>query len=68
MKLPKLDPHNPVVIDRVVERIRRMTPEEMLAFLNYRTPGIEETDMTGMMSEQTEPALPIPAKPRVTSG
>ena len=29
-----------------------MTPEEALAFLMYRTPGVEETDMTGMFSQE----------------
>jgi hypothetical protein len=50
----RLDPHSKEVIDAVVERIRRMTPEEAWAFLTYRTPGIEETDMTGMFSNGKE--------------
>jgi hypothetical protein len=50
MKLKKLDPHSPEVLDAVAEMIRQMTPEEALAFLTYKTPGIEETDMTGMFS------------------
>ena len=54
MKLKKLDPNSPEVIERVVEMIRRMTPEEALAFLNYRTPGVPETDMTGMYSKPPE--------------
>ena len=37
-----------------MERVSRMTPEEAVAFLTYRTPGIEETDMTGMFSEHPE--------------
>jgi len=45
-----LDPHSPEVIQAVLERVRKMTPEEALAFLKYRTPGIEETDMTGMLT------------------
>jgi hypothetical protein len=55
MKLKKLNPHSPEVIDAAVEMIRRMTPEEALAFLTYRTPGVEETDMTRMFSERPEP-------------
>ena len=47
MKRKKRDPHSPEVIAEALAMIRRMTPEEALAFLTYRTPGIEETDMTG---------------------
>lgn len=54
MKLKNVDPFSPEVTARVLERIRRMTPEEALAFLNYRTPGIEETDMTGMYSHPAD--------------
>ena len=50
MKLKKRDPHDPEVIAEVVEMIRKMTPEEALAFLTYRTPGVQETDMTGILS------------------
>lgn len=50
-----LDPHSPEVIQAVLERVRKMTPEEALAFLKYRTPGIEETDMTGMLTEVQTP-------------
>ena len=52
MKLKKRDPHSPEVVQEVVEMIQRMTPEEALAFLMYRTPGVEETDMTGMFSQE----------------
>ena len=55
MKLKKLDPNSPEVIDAAVEMIRKMTPEEALAFLTYRTPGVEETDMTGMLSNGQTP-------------
>ena len=58
----RLDPNSPEVIDAAVERIRRMTPEEALAFLTYRTPGIEETDMTGMFSNGEAPKRPARAK------
>ena len=53
MKLKKRNPHSPEVVQEVVEMIQRMTPEEALAFLTYRTPGVEETDMTGMFSQET---------------
>ncbi|MCW3054707.1 MAG: hypothetical protein JWN14_3877 [Chthonomonadales bacterium] len=39
-----------------------MTPEEALAFLKYRTPGIEETDMTGMLSDVQEPKKTVRTK------
>ena len=42
---------NPEVIDAFVARIDRMTPEEVMEFLMRRTPGIEETDMTGMFAD-----------------
>ncbi len=32
---------------RAREFLASMTPEELLDFMEYRTPGIEETDMTG---------------------
>lgn len=32
---------------RAREFLRSMTPEELMDFMEYRTPGIEETDMTG---------------------
>lgn len=54
MKLKKLDPHSKQVTDAVVEMIRQMTPEEALEFFTYRTPGVEETDMTGMYSNVTK--------------
>ena len=38
-----LPPTHPEVTRRVIESIRQMTPEEAKAFLEYRTPGIEET-------------------------
>ena len=40
----KLDlPFNhPLVTERIVEHIRSMTPDEIIAFLEYRTPGIKE--------------------------
>ena len=67
MKLKKRNPHDPEVIAEVVEMIRQMTPEEALAFLTYRTPGIEETDMTGMLSNGQSPYKTAPAKHRATT-
>jgi hypothetical protein len=66
MKYKKRDPRNPEVIREAIEMIRQMTPEEALAFLKYRTPGIEETDMTGMLSNGQAPRKTVPVKPRVT--
>jgi len=50
-----LDPNSPEVIAAIAERISRMTPEELWTFLTYRTPGIEETNITGLF-----PIQPIP--------
>ena len=41
-----------------------MTPEEVIAFLEYRTPGIEETDMTGMFGRSTKNGRQAAAKRR----
>jgi hypothetical protein len=62
-----LDPNSPEVINAAVERIRRMTPEEKWAFLTYRTPGVEMTDMTGMFGDCEEPNRPVQAKRRAAS-
>ena len=62
MKLKKLSPHSPKVIDAVVARIERMTPEEALAFLLYKEPGIEETDMLGILGKPQEVCEPVPVK------
>jgi hypothetical protein len=37
-----LPPTHPEVTARVVEMIRSMTPDEALAFLEYRSPGVKE--------------------------
>ena len=50
MKYKKGDPRHPEVIKAAIEMVRQMTPEEAIAFFTYRTPGVEETDMTGMYS------------------
>ena len=67
MKLKKLDPNSPEVIDAAVEMIRKMTPEEALAFLTYRTPGIVETDMTGMLGNGRSPRTATRTKRRTSS-
>ena len=67
MKLTKGDPRDPIIIDAMVEMIRQMTPEEALAFLTYRTPGVEETDMTGMYSNGKSPQKALPTKRRVAA-
>ena len=67
MKLKKRSPHDPKVIAEAVEMIRQMTPEEALAFLTYRTPGIEETDMTGMLSNSQTSRKTLLAKDRVAA-
>ncbi len=63
MELKKLNPHSSEVIDAAVEMIRQMTPEEAWEFLTYRTPGVEETDMTGMFSKSRKTQKPIQSKP-----
>ncbi len=50
MKLKNRKPTDPEVTARILKRIDAMTPEEIVAFLEYRTPSVEETDMTGMFS------------------
>ena len=62
-----LSPHHPKVVQAAIEIIRQMTPEEALAFLKYRTPGIEETDMTGMFSDRPAPKRTARAKRRAVS-
>jgi hypothetical protein len=65
MKLKKGSPGDPKVTAAIVEFIRQMTPEEALAFLTYRTPGVEETDMTGMYSNGQSPRKSVSPKRRV---
>jgi hypothetical protein len=62
MPRKKFDPSDPDLIEQICADIRSMTPEEALAFLTYRTPGVPETDMTGMFSQTT--AQPEPRKER----
>lgn len=50
MEKLNLPPTHPEVTKRVLERIRQMTPEELLAMLEYREPGIPETDMNGELA------------------
>jgi hypothetical protein len=69
MKSKRLSPHSPEVIDAAVEMVRKMkmTPDEALEFLTYRTPGVEETDMTGMLRRGPSVGGAVPAKRRVAS-
>ena len=67
MKLKNRKPTDPEVTARILKRIDEMTPEEVMAFLEHRTPGIEETDMTGMFSNGQEPERPTRAKRRTTT-
>ena len=62
-----LSPHHPKVVQAALDMVRQMTPEEALAFLKYRTPGIEETDMTGMLSEVEKPQTTVPTKRRASA-
>lgn len=66
MPRKKFDPGDPNLIKRICEHIRSMTPEEAYAFLTYRTPGVPETDMTGMFSEQPVQRKSRPKRTRVT--
>lgn len=65
MKLKKGDPSDPKVTAAIIEMIQKMTPEEALAFLTYRTPGVEETDMTGMYSDCQSMRKTLPADPHL---
>ena len=67
MKLKKGNPGDPKVIAAMVEMIRQMTPEEALAFLTYRTPGVEETDMTGMFSNDLPSRKSASSKPPIST-
>lgn len=62
MKFKKGSPGDPKVTEAILERLRQMTPEELLAFVTYRTPGVEETDMTGMFSNDQSPQNPVSTK------
>ena len=67
MKLKKGSPGDPKVTEAILETLRKMTPEELLAFVTYRTPGVEETDMTGMFSNGQLPQKSVPTKSRVVA-
>lgn len=66
MKKRALDPNSPEVIDAVIEALKRMTSEELIAFLKWRPPGVEETDMTGQLGADFVPRQQnqTPLKPR----
>ena len=67
MSRKNLDPTDPKVMARILKRIEQMTPEQALAFLTYRRPGVEETDMTGMFSIHPETKRTVRAKRRPDS-
>ena len=67
MKYKKGDPRSPEVIQAAIEMVRQMTPEEAIAFFTYRTPGIEETDMTGMLSDDHSAPKNETSKPRTAA-
>lgn len=67
MKLKKGSPGDPKVTEAILETLRQMTPEELLAFVTYRTPGVEETDMTGMFSSHQSPQKSVPTKGRIAA-
>ena len=67
MKLKKGSPGDPKVMEAILETLRQMTPEELLAFVTYRTPGVEETDMTGMFSNVQLPRKSVSPKRRVAA-
>lgn len=67
MKYKKRDPRSPEVIQEAIDMVRKMTPEEARAFFSYRTPGVEETDMTGMYSNGQSPHKIVPDEPHVAA-
>ncbi|MCW3099150.1 MAG: hypothetical protein JWL77_4768 [Chthonomonadaceae bacterium] len=62
MKLKKGNPGDPKVTEAILEFLQQMTPEELVAFVTYRTPGVEETDMTGMCSSDQSARKPVVEK------
>jgi len=66
--MKKRNPHSPIVLEEVLESIRRMTPEEALASLFYRDPAIEETDMFGVLAEDPEKARKEALSPLAQAG
>ena len=66
--MKKRNPHSPKVLEEVLESIRRMTPEEALAFLFYRDPAVEETDMLGVLGEDPEQARKEALSPLAQAG
>jgi hypothetical protein len=67
MKLKKGSPGEPKVTEAILETLRQMTPEELLAFVTYRTPEVEETDMTGMFSNSQSPQKLVSVKRRAAT-
>lgn len=67
-KLKNLKPTDPEVTARILKRIDAMSAEELLAFVMYRTPGVEETNMTGMFSNGKARVRSARPKGRVLGG
>jgi len=67
MKLKNGSPGDPKVTEAILEFLQQMTPEELLAFVTYRTPGVEETDMTGMFSNDQSRHKTAPEKPPIAA-
>ena len=47
----KRDPHDPEIVQAVLERIRTMPIEELDAMLSYRKPGVEITNMNEELAQ-----------------
>jgi len=62
MARKKLSPTDPKVTARILKRIETMSPDELMAFIQYRTPGVPMTDMRGIFKDCPTPELPADAK------
>ncbi len=67
MKRQKREMNSLEIAHAAIEMLRKMTPEERFAFINYRTPGVEETDMTGMFSSSRKEQDATKAKQSVAA-
>ena len=47
----KRDPHDPEIVQAVLERIRTMPIEELDAMLSYRKEGVEVTNMNEELAQ-----------------
>jgi hypothetical protein len=50
-KLLNREPNDPVVVERVLARLRAMSREETLAMLAWRPEGVEQTNMNETLAE-----------------